>query len=185
MKFDRRIGLALALAIVHIFAFNPTRAQVPDIEALLRQMDDYPHTRRIDSAQREVIDHEVGLGALQKVRGEWRFKRSERLSGTLRSYTWLVDNGFSSAEVMRTLLASVEKIEGVTELFSCDGRACGRAVQWANRVFKQRVLFGREDLQRYSVYALQGEGAGRLLVYSAERTADRQYLHVEWLQIAP
>jgi hypothetical protein len=70
-------------------------------------------------------------------------------------------------------------------LFSCDGRACGRAVQWANRVFGQRVLFGREDLQRYAVFALPGENAGRLLVYSAERTADRQYLHVEWLQIAP
>ncbi len=185
MKFDRRIRLALALAFVHILACSMTRADAPDIESLLRQMDDYPHTKRIDAAQREVIDHEIGLGALQKVRGEWRFKRSERLSGTLNSYTWLIDNGFSSSEVMTKLLTSVKDIEGAQELFSCDGRACGRAVQWANRVFDQRVLFGREDLQRYAVFALRGEKAGRLLVYSAERTADRQYLHVEWLHIAP
>jgi len=185
MKFDRRIRLALALALVQVLACSMTRADAPDIGTLLRQMDEFPHTKRIDAAQREVIDHEIGLGALQKVRGEWRFKRSERLSGTLNSYTWLIDNGFSSSEVMTKLLTSVKGIEAAQELFSCDGRACGRAVQWANRVFDQRVLFGREDLQRYAVFALQGEEAGRLLVYSAERTADRQYLHVEWLHIAP
>lgn len=185
MKLDRRIGLVLALAAFHIFASSMVRAEVADIEMLLRQMEDYPHTKRIDFVEREVIDHEVGLGALQKVGGEWRFKRSERLSGTLHRYTWLIGNGFSSSEVMTNLLKSVGSIEGATELFSCDGRACGRAVQWANRVFNQRVLFGREDLQRYSVFALQGEEASRLLVYSAERTMDRQYLHVEWLQISP
>jgi hypothetical protein len=185
MKFNRRNRLALALALIHIFACSVTRADEPGIEALLQQLDGYPHTRQIAFVQGEVTDHEVGLGALQKVRGEWRFKHSERLSGTLLRYTWLIGNGFSSAEVMTNLLASVEKVPGAKELFACDGRACGRAVQWANRVFNQRVLFGREDLQRYSVFALAGEEAGRVLVYSAERTADRQYLHVEWLQIAP
>jgi len=185
MKFDRRIRPALALAFFCMIACNVARAASPGIEALLQQMDDYPHTKQVAFVQREVIDHEIGLGALQKVHGEWRFKRSERLSGTLNSYTWLIGNGFSSAEVMTKLVMSVKDIEGAQELFSCDGRACGRAVQWANRVFNQRVLFGREDLQRYSVFALQGEAAGRLLVYSAERTADRQYLQVEWLQIAP
>lgn len=186
MSCSRRTVLALMLVATHALACGFTRAaEAPGIATLLQQLDEYPHTRQIDFSQREVIDHEVGLGALQKVRGEWRFKRSERLSGTLHSYTWLIENGFSSAEVMARLLTSVESIEGAEELFSCDGRACGRAVQWANRVFNQRVLFGREDLQRYSVFALQAEEASRLLAYSAERTADRQYLHVEWLQIAP
>jgi hypothetical protein len=185
MNIDRRIRLSLVFAIIPMFACGPAGAEVAVIETLLQQLDEYPHTKQIDFSELEVIDHEVGLGALQKVRGEWRFKRSERLSGSLQRHTWLIDGGFNSAEVMAKLLTSVENIEGATELFSCDGRACGRAVQWANRVFNQRVLFGREDLQRYSVFAVQGEETGRLLVYSAERTADRQYLHVEWLRIAP
>ena len=109
----------------------------------------------------------------------------QRLSGTLLSYTWLMDTGFSASDVMAQLLDSVADTEGATELFTCDGRACGRAVQWANRVFKQRILFGREDLQRYRVYGFEGTPQARLLIYSAERTADRQYLHVEWLVISP
>jgi Domain of unknown function (DUF4892) len=185
-----RIGLLLLLVTVPLFFCGTTHAdapgvEAPGVEALLQQLDDYPHTRQVDFSVREVSEHEVGLGAIQKVRGEWRFKHSERHNGTLRSYTWLIGNGFSASEVLADLVESVAQIEGASQLFSCDGRACGRAVQWANRVFDERVLFGREDLQRYRVYALQGAANSRLLVYSAERTADRQYLHVEWLQIAP
>lgn len=152
-------------------------------EALLQTHNDYPHARQIAFSQREVIDHEIGLGAMQKVRGKWQLKHSERLSGTLTSYTWQIVDGFTSAEVMDELLGSLLEEEGVIELFTCDGRACGQGVQWANRVFHQRVLYGREDMQHYRVYALQGEPDYRLVVYSAARTADRQYLHVELLRI--
>jgi len=150
----------------------------------LQQLDAYPHARQIAFSKQEVVDHEIGLGAMQKVRGEWRFKSSERLSGTLLSYTWQIADGFKSAQVMESLLDSVAQAEGTSLLFSCQGRACGQGVQWANRVFQQRVLYGREDLQRYRVYSLQGEETYRLLAYSAERTEDRQYLHVELLRIA-
>ena len=45
--------------------------------------------------------------------------------------------------------AELEAGEGVTLLYSCAGRACGHAAQWANRVFRQRLLYGRQDLQQY------------------------------------
>jgi hypothetical protein len=153
-------------------------------EALLQHLDDYPHASQIGFSENEVLDYEVGLGAIQKIRGEWRFKDSERLSGTLLSYTWRIEDGFSSAEVMQDLLDSVAKIEGASVLFECEGRACGKGVQWANRVFGERVLYGREDLQQYRVYTLHEEQEYRLIAYSAARSADRQYLHVELLRIA-
>ena len=186
MIFGRRIRRGLFLGFILTFSSSASfSADAPDIATLLQQVDDYPHTKQVEFSEREVIAHEVGLGAIQKIRGEWQFKHSERLTGTLLSYTWLIGNGFSSAEVMAQLLDSVAKVEGGSELFACDGRACGRAVQWANQVFNERILYGREDLQQYRVYAWQGAGEARLLTYSAERSADRQYLHVEWLLVSP
>jgi len=160
---------------------SATEAQGP--LPLLSQLSTYPHARQVSREQRDVIDYEIGLGAMQKVRGSWRFKHSERHSGRLIAYTWQIVDGFSSAEVLEELSRKVSGLEGATELFACDGRACGRGVEWANRVFGQRVLYGREDQQRYRVYALAQEAQYRLLVYSALRTADRQYLHVELLEI--
>jgi hypothetical protein len=165
------------------FSCGLVNAASPGPEVLLVQLDEFPHAKQIAFSQQEVIDHEIGLGAIQKVRGEWRFKHSERLSGNLLSYTWQIVDGFTSAEVMAELLDSVAKGEGTSELFRCKGRACGQGAQWANRVFHQRLLYGRGDSQRYRAYAIQGENDYRLVAYSAARTADRQYLHVELLRI--
>jgi hypothetical protein len=165
-------------------SYSLADAAAPTPEELLQQLDAYPHARQIAFAKKEVLDYEIGLGAMQKVREEWRFKHSERLSGTLLRYTWQIVDGFTSAQVMAILVDSMTQGGPANLLFSCDGRACGQGVQWANRVFQEPELYGREDLQRYRVYSLGGEAIYRLVIYGAERTEDRQYLHVDLLRIA-
>ena len=171
-------GAGICLVLLHC-----TAAAGATPEALLQQLNESAHAQQITFSEQEVREHEIGLGAIQKVQGAWRFKKSERRSGLLLSYTWQIVNGFTSVEVMEELLASLEQGEGDSPLFACDGRACGQSVQWANRVFHQRVLYGREDLQHYRVYDLQADARYRLVIYSASRTADRQYLHLELLRI--
>lgn len=149
---------------------------------LLLRLNDYPHAKQAAHSEQAVIDHEIGLGAMKKVRGVWQFKDSERLSGLLIRYTWQIVDGFTSLEVMEELVRLVEEREQTQLLFQCRGRACGHGAQWANRVFRQRILYGREDLQEYRVYSL-ADGDYRLAIYSAARTADRQYLHVDLLEV--
>jgi hypothetical protein len=175
-KFLRgvRAGILLVLA---------GAVQAADPEQMLRELDEYPHARSVDAATTNVIDHEIGLGAIQKVRGAWHFKDSERVTGQLMSHTWRIVDGFSSLEVMDELIAAVRETEGAELLFSCDGRSCGRAVQWANRVFGQRVLYGREGDQAYRVFRLNWDQEYRLVVYAAVRSEDRQYLHVDLLRV--
>ena len=115
------------------------------------------------------------------MRGIWQFRDSERLSGRLVRYTWQIVDGFSSDEVMQELVDKLLTKETTELLFACEGRACGKSAQWANRVFRQRILYGREDRQAYSVYRLGDAGRDRMVIYSAARTADRQYLHVDLL----
>ena len=80
-------------------------------------------------------------------------------------------------------MTELESVSGARILFSCDGRSCGKSVQWANRVFAEKVLYGREELQRYRAYALEDPASHYIQLYSAARTADRQYLHIEILQV--
>ena len=177
--FILRCAWLVLLQSIACFAWSATPLE------LLQELDDYPHAQAISSSDEQVIDYEMGLGSIKKVRGVWRFKDSERKTGHLQTYTWQIIDGFSSEEVMQSLQQSLQQDEKASILFACDGRSCGQGAQWANRVFRQRVLYGREDLQRYRIYSLQGaDGAAyRLLIYSAAHTADRQYLHVELLQI--
>lgn len=151
-------------------------------QVLLQQVDDFPHALRIEHSVAAVQDYEVGLGTLKKVRGVWQFKDSERRSGELTRYTWQIVDGFTSVEVLDGVEEYIADLNGARQLFACDGRSCGHGAQWANRVFGQRLLYGREDMQRYRVFALGVDGEQRILFYAAARTADRQYLHAEWLR---
>lgn len=180
-KLHAVIGFWLLLSSALLLGEVGTVKVEPDPVSLLQQLDDYPHAEQAAFSEQQVIDHEVGLGAIKKIRGVWQFKESERLSGTLTRYTWQIVDGFSSLEVMQELVALLQAGEGVELLFGCQGRACGHGAQWANRVFRQRILYGREDLQHYAVYRIPGEY--RMAIYSAARTSDRQYLHVELLDM--
>lgn len=149
---------------------------------LLEELDAFPHAVQVSHSVTEVVDYEIGLGAMRKVRGAWSFKESERQSGELTRYTWQIVDGFTSNEVLQQLETGLANSR---LLFSCDGRSCGQGVQWANRVFQERLLYGRDDLQRYRVYgpAEAKEGGYRVLLFSSSRTADRQYLRAEYLAI--
>jgi hypothetical protein len=153
--------------------------------ALIEKLDNYPHAVPVSHSSTEVRDHEIGLGAIQKVRGVWRFKDSERQTGTLHRHTWQIVDGFSSLEVYEELVSQLDSGENSELLFSCEGRSCGQSVQWANRVFAQRMLYGREEMQRYRVYRWKEAVEYRVILYSSARTADRQHLHMEVIQLAP
>jgi hypothetical protein len=182
MKSGSRTSCTAVTLLVLVLIGASAQATTP--LQLLLELDDFPHATQIEFSERDVLDYDVGLGAIQKIGGAWKFKRSERFNGNLTGYTWQIVDGFTSLEVMDALLTQVEALETAELMFSCDGRACGNGVQWANRVFHQPVLYGQESLQRYRVYAIGEAPRNLLLVYAAARTADRQYLHAELLQLA-
>jgi len=151
---------------------------------LVERLEKYPHAISVSQFEGEVQDHEIGLGAIRKVSGAWRFKSSERLSGVLKRNTWQIVDGFTSVEVLAEMEAALDQAGDSELLFACEGRSCGQGVQWANRVFGERVLYGREEMQRYRVYDLKETDTYRVLLYSSARTADRQYMHMESLRIS-
>lgn len=170
----RGLGLLLLLAVQARGAAGP---------GVLQTLEAFPHAESMERRELQVVDHQVGLGALQKIHGDWEFRDSERLSGHLTRETFRIIDGFAAAQV----LASLEEqlvAQGSQLLFRCEGRACGHAAQWANRVFGQRVLYGRADEQRYRVYTLQRDGREwRVVLYAGARTSDRQYVHVDVLAL--
>lgn len=188
MTHARTAALAIALAASALLAVAAAVDGSGDsaADALLARIDRFPHVERIDHGRERVLDHVIGLGAMQKVRGNWRLDESERLSGELLHYTWRVLDGFSSAELYDEAAEVSAEMPGSELLYACEARACGGSVQWANRVFGQRVLYGTEQSQRYRVYGLRaGEREQRLILYASARSSDRQYLHMELLTVQP
>jgi len=176
-----KAGTGLLLAVLLVLKVTASQADAP--LQLLQELAAYPHAQTLDFVEQDILDYEVGLGAMQKVGGAWKFKHSERHDGKLTRYTWQIVDGFTSLEVMDELVGRVEQLELAELLFSCEGRACGKGVQWANRVFRQPLLYGRDDLQHYRVYSIGEDPGNLLIIFASARSADRQYLHTELLEL--
>lgn len=186
MPFGSVKHVIACLAATCMLAAGAAQSQ-EDPLALFEWIETSPYSELVDQRDEEVRAHLVGLGRIKKVRGDWNPEKVERVNGRLISSTWRIIDGESSADMFEKAIADIEARTDSRALFSCSARACGASVQWANMVFGQRILYGREESQHYGVYALgaEGDSTHRIAVYSAARTSDRQYLHAEIVVLAP
>ena len=163
----------LAQWVVHAFAEDGS-----PITVLLEEKAFVTKSFEVKS---HVDNYLVGLSALQKIRGSWQFRKSERYSGKMVSETWALRAGYSSRDAYNVILTWFSTQDGSRELFSCSGRACGSSSQWANRIFQRRLLYGRDDSQLYSVYKVPGPANSILIVYASARSNDRQYIQTVFI----
>ena len=172
------------LLMVSLFSQAP---QAEEPLQLFEWLERSPFAERVDQTDKQVRAHVIGLGRINKVRGSWGPEAQERVTGRLVSSTWQIRDGASSTVIYEEVVEGIEERSDARLLFACSARSCGPSVQWANRVFGQRILYGTESSQRYSVYALGEEEASthRVLVYASARSNDRQYLHTEIVVLAP
>lgn len=71
---------------------------------------------------------------------------------------------------------------GARVLYECEGRNCGRSNVWANQIFGQATLYGRDAEQDYLAAVVdQDERRLLVLVYTVTRGNLREYVWVEQL----
>lgn len=142
-----------------------------------------PHALIVANADLVVNDKQIGLDALQKRLGQWGFEKSLRVSGQLSEVTYQIVDGYSAAELLQAQVEALKEKQQISPLFECEGRDCGRSVQWASRVFGQRLLYGQDNDQRYWVGQSTQSDQSIYVAYSAYRTESRQYLILQRIKL--
>ena len=143
----------------------------------------WQHSEEIARSGPDTTDYLLGLGALQKIGGRWRHKEFETVRGELNRATWQVQGSFTSQEAYAWALEQLP--EEARQLYSCQGLSCGSSAQWADRVFQQRLLYGHDQRQQYSVWTwLDGERNWYAVIYAVDRANRRHYLHVDLVEVS-
>jgi len=137
-----------------------------------------------NSARIESNGHLVLFSPVREVNNEIRSETMARLpvSGEGRMYQL---NRDASRDQARRHYQRLLQARGATTLFECSGVRCGRSVIWANRIFGQAMLNGRDSEQDYLVAgSLEEDGTRWLtLVYTVTRGNLREYVWVEHLKL--
>ena len=151
----------------------PTNSFV-NVKSIIQQVDGHWATSRFKTREKNVLTFLLPLGSMKKVRGAWQPERFELINGYLRRLTWRV-----RGEPINVLYASIMNLlaRSAEERWACVGRSCGNAAEWASRIYQESLLYGRDEFMNYQAFQLQ-DGTW-LTLFSAARTADRQYLHLD------
>ncbi len=133
--------------IALLFVFTPVQASETEIG-----LPPFPQGTIERSTEVENEDVRVFTSTVREVGGELRASDEIRrdLSGIRRNIG--VGRNYTVSELETHYRAMLNEREA-TILFSCDGRSCGSSNVWANRVFGESRLYGRDDQQAYIVSA--------------------------------
>lgn len=164
------IGFLILVALGSLIGAVWAEEPVTWIDKIDRQWG----VERYQQKSLETFGFPVPLGPMEKVRGSWQSKKAEVVSGTLLRTTWQVRNT-PVIELFEQLSQAMER--EYAQAFSCSDRSCGNASEWASRVYGERLLYGRDEYLRYA--AFRTDTGEWLTLFSAARTVDRQYLHLD------
>jgi phenylpyruvate tautomerase PptA (4-oxalocrotonate tautomerase family) len=122
-----------------------------------------------------VRDYRFALGAVVKINRDVRIDKEQQLSGELTRTTWEMPKSFDPDELLIEFRDQVVRQKGEI-LFECAGRDCGPSNIWANDLFNNADLLGRDDYQRYFAAKLDDQ---YLAAYAVRRGNRRVYLHLD------
>ncbi len=142
----------------------------------------YPQATEVIHSSVTTDDYLLALGALKKINGQWKSDREERIGGTLTRSTRELDSGHDVTEVFEYYRRQLLQM-GAREIFLCHARKCGSSNSWANNRFGIKQLYGLDQHQRYSVFALlKDEVTEYVVLYGVLRGNKRSYIHVDSIE---
>ncbi|WP_111496029.1 MULTISPECIES: DUF4892 domain-containing protein [Marinobacter] len=152
--------------------------------ALAERLPPFPMATVESDVSIEAPNHHVLLSPVREVNDEIRAERQLRLDVEGSGRLLQIDPDSSLDRVSEFYREVLAREEGRT-LFTCSGRDCGRSNVWANRVFRQATLYGRDEDQGYAAYSYRDDdGTLRLvLLYSITRGNKRDYVWLEELAV--
>jgi len=142
----------------------------------------FPDSRLDKEVTIQSPGHLVLFSPVREVNNEIRSAAMARLPVKGVGQLYEVQGGANREEARDHYLRELQA-RGAQILFECTGRACGRSNVWANQIFGQSSLYGRDNNQDYLVAgSIDENGQPWLtLVYTVTRANQRQFVWVEHL----
>lgn len=132
----------------------------------------------------EAEKHPIPLSALKRVSNRLIIDSQTDVSGTRSNYLYRVSEATTLEKAVRyykELLADQGRIE-----FACEQRNCGSSNHWANDIFGNRNLAGRDSEQTYFAGRLDdGVHQGWMSVYAVSNARRVDYIYLSFIPAPP
>lgn len=176
----KNVLLSLLVAVLLSAGTSLAAAALPETAPQPFAQSTLELTTRIESS-----GHLVLFSPVREVNNEIRSETMTRLPVSGEGRLYEISRDASRREALEHYLGLLNE-RGAQILFECSGIRCGRSNVWANQIFNQRELYGRDGTQDYLVAGTVAADGTRWLtsVYTVTRGNLREYVWVEHLKVA-
>ena len=143
----------------------------------------FPLAEIVGQEDRELSEYRFVTGKLSSIGALVRTEKAVMIAGTLNKRTYEIPRVHKTKEIIEHYQVQLQKLKA-NRLFYCEGRNCGRSNDWANEIFKERILYGPDRYQYYLAATFNHEGRHyAVVVYTIRRGNQRVYAHVEQVEL--
>jgi len=127
-------------------------------------------------------EHAFLLSTPKRISNALSIESEQRVKGDRRNILFRIDEGANSEKAFRFYQRYFS--QHGEALYQCEQRACGNSNYWANRIFGERKLLGRDSNQYYIVGKVAvGSDMYWLSVYSVVNGRKQHFVYLSTVQI--
>ncbi len=143
----------------------------------------YSHSSLSSSEPFSNDDYLILLSAPKRINNKLRAEQELRANISGIKETYQINDGHTTEQAFKHYLSQLKQLSAKI-VYQCNSRDCGRSTSWAEGVYQDSKLYGKDASQFYFAAALQRNGEQWLVtVYTVERGNRRVYAHVEALKL--
>lgn len=136
----------------------------------------FPRAELIEETQLNNTEYRLVISGLKRKRAATSGEIERLITGDVNRQFWQISTNHSVDQVMDYFLAEWqdEKI-----LYRCKGLDCGSSNFWANEIFDNAKLYGRDKNQAYIATMIPGSPNKVYVLYAVQRSKQKLYFNLD------
>lgn len=136
----------------------------------------FPRAELVQQSKFDNSEYRLVLSELKRQRATTSGEVERLINGDVVRQFWQLSVNHEVEQVLEHYLG---QWKGAQVLYRCSGLDCGSSNFWANKIFNNAKLYGRDANQAYLVAKMPGESNRIFVLYAVQRSKQKLYFNLD------
>lgn len=173
MKFKSWLSVFF-ISLLSLITIGSTTVQAAEAE--VGKWVDFPRAELVEESQTKNSEYRLVLSELKRKQAKTSGEIERLIDGDVKRQFWQLSINHEVEQVLEHFLT---QWKGAQVMYRCSGLDCGSSNFWANKIFKNAKLYGRDANQAYVVAMVPGEINRIFVLYAVQRSKQKLYFNLD------
>lgn len=158
-----------------LYLFTLLSLSVFQVQAADKSID-FPRAELVEETQVKNSEYRLVLSELKRKQATTSGEVERLISGDMTRQFWQLSVNHEVEQVLEHYLTQWKDAQ---VMYRCSGLDCGSSNFWANKIFENAKLYGRDANQAYLVAMIPGSPNRIYVLYAVQRSKQKLYFNLD------